>query len=128
MDSDKFSSEIQSWMLESGAVKELKTRLRKEMYEMLLARKTKNINIKNDKKSKKCWSDFDLAMNLLIVEHLMQRGLWYTASVMVSEAEFLEEPPEIEVVTSTKKCPNSDRLAEYKRQSPSKLPDETVSI
>ena len=127
MDSEKFSSEIQTWMLESGAVKELKTRLRKEMYDLLLARKTKNINVVNDKSSKKCVSEFDLAMNLLIVEHLMKKGLWYTASVMVSEAEFLEEPPEIEVVTSTKKCQNSDRVQEYKRQSPAKLSDETVA-
>jgi hypothetical protein len=40
----------------------------------------------------------------------MQNGLWYTASVMVSEAEFLEDPPEIEVVTSTKKVQVKDYL------------------
>ena len=130
MDPDKFSSELQTWMQESGAVKELRTRLRKEMYDLLLAKKvpneSKNINIRNDRSSKPT-SEFDLALNLLIVEHLMQKGMWYTASVMVSEAEFLEDPPEIEVVTTAKKSPNSDKLSEYKRQSPAKLSDETVS-
>jgi hypothetical protein len=130
MDPDKFSSELQTWMQESGAVKELRTRLRKEMYDLLLAKKipneSKNINIKNDRCSKPT-TEFDLALNLLIVEHLMQKGMWYTASVMVSEAEFLEEPPEIEVVTTAKKSPNSDKLSEYKRQSPAKLSDETVA-
>ena len=131
MDPDKFSSELQTWMQESGAVKELKTRLRKEMYDLLLTKKlprdAKNINIKNDKTTCKPVTDFDLALNLLIVEHLMQKGLWYTASVMVSEAEFIEDPPEIEVVTTAKKSPNSDKLTEYKRQSPAKLSDETVA-
>ena len=131
MDPEKFSLELQTWMQESGAVKELKTRLRKEMYDLLLTKKlprdAKNINIKNDKTTSKPVTDFDLALNLLIVEHLMQKGLWYTASVMVSEAEFIEEPPEIEVVTTAKKSPNSDKLTEYKRQSPAKLSDETVA-
>lgn len=129
MDPEKFSSELQTWMQESGAVKELRTRLRKEMYDLLLSKKvpneSKNINIRNDRSSKPT-SEFDLALNLLIVEHLMQKGMWYTASVMVSEAEFLEDPPEIEVVTTAKKSPNSDKLSEYKRQSPAKLSDETV--
>ena len=96
------------------------------MYEMLIAKKSKNINIKNDRAKKKSWTDHDLALNLLIAEYLMKKGLWYTASVMVSEAEFLEEPPEIEVVTSTKKQQNCDKLTEYKRQSPAKLTDQTV--
>jgi hypothetical protein len=129
MDHDKFSSELQTWMQESGAVKELRTRLRKEMYDLLLTKKlskeTKNINIENDKNGK-INNVSDRAINLLIVEHLMKKGMWYTASVMVSEAEFLEEPPEIEIVTTTKKSSNSDKMLEYKRQSPSKLSDETI--
>lgn len=66
------------------------------MYDMLMTKKLdndqKNINILNDKR-KNQESKSDLALNLLIVEHLMQRGLWCTASVMVSEADFLLEPP-----------------------------------
>jgi len=66
------------------------------MYDMLLTKKfdsdLKNINVLNDKSRSKN-SSFDLALNLLIVEHLMQKGLWCTASVMVSEADFLLEPP-----------------------------------
>ena len=127
MDPEIFSLELQAWMQESGAVKELRTRLRKEMYDLLLKKKlpkeTKNINILNDKKTE---SDSDLGMNLLIVEYLMKKGMWYTASVMVSEAEFLEDPPEIEIVTTQKKSSNSTKMSEHKRQSPSKLSDESI--
>jgi hypothetical protein len=38
----------QAWLLESGAIKELRTKLRKEMFDLLLSKKVKNVNVDND--------------------------------------------------------------------------------
>ena len=64
-------------------------------------------------------TDRDKALNLLILEHLMQNGLWYTASIMASEAEFLEPPPEIETVLTS----NS---GSFKRHTPARLEHSTL--
>jgi len=50
----------------------------------------------------------------------MQNGLWYTASIMASEAEFIEPPPEIETVMTT----NSGMV---KRHNPAKLSHISVA-
>ena len=90
MEKEKFVSEIQNLLHENGAVKELQTKIRSELIQILL-------NKRHLQPSKEM-SEFDKSLNLLIIEHLMQKGLWYSASIMASEAEFIEPPPEIETV------------------------------
>merc|ERR1711997_1016028 len=51
----------------------------------------------------------------------MQNGLWYTASIMASEAEFIEPPPEIETVMT------SNHTGTTKRHNPSKLSQMSLS-
>ena len=90
MDRDNFVHEIEKLLQENGAIKELQTKLRSDLIQILLHKKQPQVS--------KDISDFDKALNLLIIEHVMQKGFWYSASVMSSEAEFIEPPPEIETV------------------------------
>ena len=93
MDKSKFISEIENILHENGAIKELQTKIRSELIDILL----------NKRHLQPCKdiTDSDKSINFLIIEHLMQNGLWYTASIMASEAEFIEPPPEIETVMTT---------------------------
>ena len=112
MDKAEFINEIENILHENGAIKELQTKIRSELIEILL----------NKKQLQPCKdvTDVDKSVNLLIIEHLMQNGLWYTASIMASEAEFIEPPPEIETVMTT----NSGVV---KRHSPAKLRQMSVA-
>ncbi len=113
MDKEEFASEIKAWLQDSGTLRDMQTKLRKELFEAMLLKK------QNQDRAEKETSESDKALNLLILEHLMQRGLWYTASIMTSEAEFLEPPPEIEQVTSTS--------SSYKRHNPAKFSTQTMT-
>jgi hypothetical protein len=44
--------------------------------------------------------------------------MWYSASILASEAEFIEPPPEIETVTSSS--------GTYKRHTPAKFTQKSV--
>ena len=110
MDKERFASEIEQLLHENGAIKELQTQLRSELIQILMNKKQPKVS--------KDVSDRDKTLNLLIIEHLMSKELWFTCSVMSSEASFIEPPPEIEtVITSGKK---------FRRHNPAKL--STVSI
>ena len=112
MDKASFINEIENILHENGAIKELQTKIRSELIEILL----------NKKQLQPCKdvTDIDKSVNLLVIEHLMQNGLWYTASIMASEAEFIEPPPEIETVMTT----NSGVV---KRHNPAKLSHISVA-
>ena len=106
MEKEKFVNEIQNLLHENGAVKELQTKIRSELIQVLL----------NKKHLQPCKevTESEKSINLLIIEYLMQKGLWYTASIMVSEAEFIEPPPEIETVIT-------NSVGTVRRHNPSKL-------
>lgn len=108
MEKQKFVEQIQALLHENGAVKELQTKIRSELIHILMN--------KRHLKPIKDVSEQDKAINLLVIEHLMQKGLWYTASIMSAEAEFIEPPPEIETVTTS-----SYPSGVSKRQNPAKL-------
>ena len=111
MDKDKFVAEIEQLLYENGAVKELQTKMRAELVQILLNKKQPKVT--------RDLSNFDKALNLLILEHLMLNGHWYSASILASEADFLEPPPEIETVTT----PNAGT---FKRHNPAKLERSTI--
>jgi hypothetical protein len=95
-------------------IRELQSKLRKDLIEVV-AKKTKVPGLP-DKDEK---DPLALRLYSLIAEYLMARGLWYSASVFVTEARFKVNPPEIEIVQT---------LGETtKRHSPRKLSDEAVS-
>eukprot|EP00093_Oithona_nana_P002684 02684.XXX_55242_54262_1 [CDS] Oithona nana genome sequencing. len=76
---------------------------------------------KKQPKVSKDFSDKDKTLNLLIIEHLMSKELWFTCSVMASEAEFIEPPPEIEtVITGATKITK-------RRHNPAKLRTASIS-
>ena len=80
MDKAEFINEIENILHENGAIKELQTKIRSELIEILL----------NKKQLQPCKdvTDVDKSVNLMIIEHLMQNGLWYTASIMASFFHF----------------------------------------
>ena len=77
MEKARFINEIENILYENGAIKELQTKIRSELIEILL----------NKRQIHPCKDvmDIDKSVNLLIIEHAMQNGLWYTASIMASE-------------------------------------------
>ena len=77
MEKARFINEIENILYENGAIKELQTKIRSELIEILL----------NKRQLQPCKdvTDIDKSVNLLIIEHAMQNGLWYTASIMASE-------------------------------------------
>ena len=111
MDKDKFVQEIETLLHDNGAIKELQTKLRSDLIQILLNKKQLQVT--------KEISDRDKAVNLLILEHLMQNGMWYTASIMASEAEFLEPPPEIETVLTK-------NAGSFKRHTPARFEHSTL--
>ena len=70
MEKDKFVQEIETLLHDNGAIKELQTKLRSDLIQILLNKKQVQVT--------KEVSDRDKAINLLVLEHLMQNGLWYT--------------------------------------------------
>ena len=112
MDKDKFVREIETLLHDNGAIKEIKTKLRSELVQILLNKKQLQVT--------KEVTDRDKAVNLLILEHLMQNGLWYSASILASEAEFIEPPPEIETVLTS-------NAGSFKRHTPAKFSHSTLN-
>ena len=94
MEKERFVNDIKDWLYDSGAIRDLQTRLRKELIESI-ASKGPQKEWKRPSPSK--GKESDPAFNMLIMEHLMTRGLWYTASVMAKEAVFLPDlpPPQV---------------------------------
>ena len=113
MDKERFASEVEQLLHENGAIKELQTQLRSELIQILMNKKQPKVS--------KDFSDKDKTLNLLIIEHLMSKELWFTCSVMASEAEFIEPPPEIEtVITGATKITK-------RRHNPAKLRTASIS-
>ena len=111
MEKERFASEVEQLLHENGAIKELQTQLRSELIQILMNKKQPKVS--------RDISDRDKTLNLLIIEHLMSKELWFTCSVMASEASFIEPPPEIEtVITRGKKT---------RRHNPAKLSTASIS-
>ncbi len=113
MDKNEFIAEIQNLLVHNGSVKELQTKIRAELIQILMNKKQLQPN--------RDISDVEKTLNYVIIEHLMQCGLWYTASVMSAEAEFIEPPPEIETVISN----NSKTVT--RRHNPSRISSTTLN-
>ena len=113
MDKERFASEVEQLLHENGAIKELQTQLRSELIQILMNKKQPKVS--------KDFSDKDKTLNLLIIEHLMSKELWFTCSVMASEAEFIEPPPEIETVIT------SGSTITKRRHNPAKLRTASIS-
>ena len=113
MDKEQFASEVEQLLHENGAIKELQTQLRSELIQILMNKKQPKVS--------RDFSDRDKTLNLLIIEHLMSKELWFTCSVLASEAEFIESPPEIETVITS----GTNRRS--RRHNPAKLSTASIS-
>ena len=112
MDKEQFASEVEQLMHDNEAIKELQTQLRSELIQILMNKKQPKVS--------RDFSDRDKTLNLLIIEHLMSKELWFTCSVLASETEFIEPPPEIETVITS-----GNRRS--RRHNPAKLSTASIS-
>ncbi len=80
MDANKFASEMETWLRDSGRLAELRTKLRADLV-MELSRRDQRRPHQSDKRHP--WTS---ALDELFLEYLRCCGRWYTASVFVSEA------------------------------------------
>ncbi len=87
MESNEFAEELETWMRDSGRIRELRTKLRADLV-MAIRGKAKQDEQKNKANNN---SDTSKAVNSLLLEHLSRQGCWYTATVFSSEADVLFE-------------------------------------
>ncbi|XP_040567684.1 uncharacterized protein [Lepeophtheirus salmonis] len=108
-----FRKEVKDWLTSSGKLQEFQSRLRTDLIEAIAGK-----NLRKKKKNIK-ESTFDQSVNSLIIEYLMIHSYWYSASVLVSEANFLVQPPDIEIVQKLG--------SETKRHTPSRISEEDIN-
>ena len=86
MDSDRFAAELEAWMRDSGQVRNIRTRLRTDLVQAMLGKKRGGAGDKSAPAPAPT-----RALHSLLLEHLSRSGLWYSASVLSSEADLLLE-------------------------------------
>ena len=119
MDRETFVSQVKDWLIESGAVRQLQTKLRSDLIEAITKSEDNRLKIRT-KGNIRC-SPEDGTLNTLLIEHLMTRGLWYSSSVMANEADFAPwQPPNIEETVVVGSGQSS-------QQHPVKMTDEQIS-
>lgn len=87
IDRGEFQSKIKSWFENSGKMKELQTKLRKDLFEVMqenLTEKNQDFYLKLRQPEKTC--EKTAVLNWLIAEHLVQNEYWLTHSILTNEA------------------------------------------
>lgn len=86
MEAERFRAEVAKWLSSTGRMKHVRTVVRTELIQQLMAsREAASKERAPDEES--------LSINTLIMEHLLRSRLWYAASILASEAEFIVDPP-----------------------------------
>ena len=97
MDKELFMSEVKDWLVETGKVKELQTKLRADLIKAITNTKGLKVKPATNAAVSATSQPADCALDLLVMEHLMTRKFWYASSVLASEADFGRfNPPNIE--------------------------------
>ena len=134
MDKESFISQVKDWLVETGTVKELQTKLRADLIRAITTQTAESgatkgrLKIKvNTSKNPETNHPFEGALNLMVIEHLMTRKLWYSSSVLANEADFAPfKPPDIEEVVITSASGNQTNVAN-KSQHPIKMTSSQIS-
>ena len=123
MDKELFMSEVKDWLVETGKVKELQTKLRADLIKAIT--NTRGLKVKPATAAVSATSQpADCALDLLVMEHLMTRKFWYASSVLASEADFGRfNPPNIE---ETCLVGNKSQNKNAKSQHPVKFSTQEV--
>lgn len=87
IDRGEFQSKIKSWFENSGKMKELQTKLRKDLFQVMqenLTEQNQDFYLKLRQPEKT--SEKTAVLNWLIAEHLVQNEYWLTHSILTNEA------------------------------------------
>ena len=135
MDKELFMSEVKDWLVQTGTVRELQTKLRSDLIKAITAQageghsKARSLKIRPQELAKKPDDPGQCALNLMVIEHLMTRKCWYSCSVMANEADFGPKmaPPNIEEVAVHQAATSSHKDNKpTKSQHPVKLSIQEV--